>query len=1178
MAEQKYKKGDVCSFLLPFQVNKGSNFTHTSIIKPTGSFYIPAESLEQFYKLYEKAVDADEDLYLTEKHRDIGPVLIDLDFRFQKGLTLERKFGDEHIKKIVRLYADVIFKYFEQETFTAYVMLKPNGPVIDKELVKDGIHIVIPDIVSKSPLQYLIRKEVLEKCSEILEDLGLINAYEDVIDEAVIERNNWQMYGSKKPQCESYQVTHIYNVTSTSLEKLKLLEHNYEYVNILSIRNKYNTCKIKEAMKDFVAEYEKSIAVKKTPNPKSALQATKNFKKNICTDNLETIKKLVDILDIKRATNYDDWIRLGWCLRTIDHTLLNTWDIFSKKVPSKYEIDVCEKLWNYMKEDGLGTGTLHMWAKQDNKEAYDKIIKNDLTSLIYASTSKTHHDIAKVVHFIYKYEFVCTSIKQNYWYQFRNHRWMPCDCAHTLRGRLSTEVARKYCDFAAEMSTKAAAEDDADTREKYVEKSKKLLEISLKLKDGPFKENILKECRDLFYIEKFDEKLDSKCSLMGFENGIYDLEALEFREGRPDDYVSYTTGINYIDYDEEHELSKEITDFLEKVIIKAHLREYVLLLLASFLNGGIKEERFHIWTGSGCFAKGTRVLMYDGYVTNVEKIKIGDVLMGDDSTPRVVQQLFRGYSDMYQVTPNPIYYNQPYTVNGQHILVLKCHDPIRIQGAKVSWIVVDNDLILKEKQFVFLREEEANDFVNELYNNSLVIQSLNLLKMTVRQYMMLPATIQSRLYGFRSDLVEFDDQIVDIDPYLIGICVGDVKFSSNKTIPEEYKYNHSEIRLEVLAGIIDVLADYNAKTNQYEIETTNQDLLYDIIWISTSLGIRCINEKSNKICLSGLRLLDIPVREHKKPVFEIDDDATLFYIPFKISRVEDGHFYGFELNDNKMFLLEDFTVVHNSNGKSKTIDLFEQSFGDYCCKLPITLLTQKRAASNAATSELARTKGKRFACLQEPSEDEKLNVGLMKELTGGDKIQARLIYKEPIEFKPQFKMILTCNTLPNVPSDDGGTWRRIRVVEFTSKFCDNPDPQKPCEFKADYELSEKFPVWKEHFMSLLITYYKKYIQYGIIEPDEVLECTKEYQKNNDTFLEFFEQEFEKHEGSYVTYTEIASAFKLWCKENNIHVSTSKKTDFIKTVSKTLGKNGMLGKTEIWKGWRFKNIEEDNDEL
>ena len=129
------------------------------------------------------------------------------------------------------------------------------------------------------------------------------------------------------------------------------------------------------------------------------------------------------------------------------------------------------------------------------------------------------------------------------------------------------------------------------------------------------------------------------------------------------------------------------------------------------------------------------------------------------------------------------------------------------------------------------------------------------------------------------------------------------------------------------------------------------------------------------------------------------------------------------------------------------MELLEDAIGDYGCKLPISLLTAKRAASNAATPELANTKGRRIASLQEPDSDTKLNVGLMKELTGGDKIQARALYREPFEFKPQFKLVLLCNDLPTVPPDDDGTWRRVKKVDFKARFVD----ENPSEIKADNE-------------------------------------------------------------------------------------------------------------------------------
>ena len=153
--------------------------------------------------------------------------------------------------------------------------------------------------------------------------------------------------------------------------------------------------------------------------------------------------------------------------------------------------------------------------------------------------------------------------------------------------------------------------------------------------------------------------------------------------------------------------------------------------------------------------------------------------------------------------------------------------------------------------------------------------------------------------------------------------------------------------------------------------------------------------------------------------------------------------------------------------------------------MPIALLTQKRARSEAANPDLVDAKGRRFCYFQEPDNGERINIGLMKELTGGDKIKGRTLFKLPIEFKPQFKLALLCNDLPEMPGNDDGTWRRVRVVRFKSKFRENPDPKDPYEFKVDTTLPDKFENWAEPFMYMLLQYYKKYKQNGLFEPPEV---------------------------------------------------------------------------------------------
>ena len=187
------------------------------------------------------------------------------------------------------------------------------------------------------------------------------------------------------------------------------------------------------------------------------------------------------------------------------------------------------------------------------------------------------------------------------------------------------------------------------------------------------------------------------------------------------------------------------------------------------------------------------------------------------------------------------------------------------------------------------------------------------------------------------------------------------------------------------------------------------------------------------------------------------------------------------------------------NGKSKLIDLMCMCLGEYACNLPIALLTQKRKASGAASPEMAITRGKRLCVMQEPDVNETLNVGQMKEITGNDKIQTRGLYKEPFEFTPQFKLLCMCNDLPNIPSNDDGTWRRIEVPDFIANFVDfqkDVDP-KLHRYMKDKSIKNKIPRWVIPFYTILFKEWREYDIHGIDIPEEVKAKTSEYRCNND---------------------------------------------------------------------------------
>ena len=227
------------------------------------------------------------------------------------------------------------------------------------------------------------------------------------------------------------------------------------------------------------------------------------------------------------------------------------------------------------------------------------------------------------------------------------------------------------------------------------------------------------------------------------------------------------------------------------------------------------------------------------------------------------------------------------------------------------------------------------------------------------------------------------------------------------------------------------------------------------------------------------------------------------------------------LFDGKVLQQLVFWTGTGANGKSTTVNLIRDALGSgetgYSDGMSIAMITQRRKGANDASPEMANKKGIRFVIMQEPEKNDVINVGYMKELTGGDKIKARQLYESSIEYQPQFTPVVICNKLPKLSDIEGGTARRLVVVNYYSEFVDKPDATKPNKFKINTNLPNEMKSWKQPFAWWILNiHYKRYREsnYNFIIPEEVKLATDRFKKDSDIFLDFILEKLEKTNNNY----------------------------------------------------------------
>jgi DNA gyrase/topoisomerase IV subunit B len=449
----------------------------------------------------------------------------------------------------------------------------------------------------------------------------------------------------------------------------------------------------------------------------------------------------------------------------------------------------------------------------------------------------------------------------------------------------------------------------------------------------------------------------------------------------------------------------------------------------------IGPERYGAFPLKGkCNSEDTKIPLWNGKIKLAKDIQIGDILIGDDGNPRTVLTLYKGNGKMYEVFQDR---GESYKVNDEHILTLCVPEHKKIywvpsnytwrtiywdkttKNVKAKQILADIKVKCKECEIMistkclkkhYIRKHKNVKYIpyklkNQDMNNIEVIKARekiqdfllkiddnNIIDISIEDYLNVTESFKRKLKGIRGECVNWEHQDVSLDPYVLGLWLGDGSKSgysytcygekdpeiidylnewgknndanftkgsygkyvynissidnfrnkgqaplkkilskynlvNDKHIPREYLINSKEIRLQLLAGIIDT-DGYVTPDGTIEIcqTTKHKKLVDDIVYLSRSLGFYTYvsdkitnynykesgeKAKAYRIKISG-DTKEIPTLLPRKQ----STSTTQYNMrnssgTIKIKEINNENYVGIGIDGNSRFVINDFTVTHN---------------------------------------------------------------------------------------------------------------------------------------------------------------------------------------------------------------------------------------------------------------------------
>lgn len=717
-------------FVLP-QGNKNYNITRVGGWPNSGSFLIPdGNNSTKFFNLYIQLYNSlglkqyktppDNIKYVmnfSQKQKEIGPLMIDVDFDFDKSVidlnedikTLEKhKYNEDDITCIVEYVNSILHHFFviDDDIIYAHLQEKANASIKydnnnNISRIKDGFHLcyIYPFTLQQRQFIYNKLVEYFTKNNR-LDHIGFSNTYDKIFDESTIYRNNWMIYGSYKfvkdnTKKQIYICKYYYDINVIRHHIDMSFEEMVKFFDVRQYLDNEEPIMFKE---EFIDDINKYMTTNECNKHKQQYNKSKygeiviedkiekfdivNFEdlKNADTSLSDRrrlyIKGLLSLLKPYRADDYNNWRNICWAIASVnkfDDRLREMFISFSK-TSDKFDYSECIRLWERACIDGklITIGTLQHYAEQDNPEEYKKLKQYYYNSLI-ETIIRTRSDVDFSQYTYNNYGFRhMYSDRTKSWYFFDGNRWINTDnhmIYHELNNNIRSDFSERKTEdlqryrkqirnIEDELDKKSSKGDDHTetiTLNAEIKRITKIREDRLKSYDAVDKclsnnsklESIIKSAqRGPFLKEDIETKMDSNAFLIGFENGIYDLQTKEFRRGKPEDYVSKSVKYPYIEYEGNEPVFDQINKYLGSLFVDEPVREYVLTYLASRLEGRAINNQFNIWTGKASNGKSvfTALLkkIYGDYYHTLEVTALTGKRVGaEQACPALAQTIGR---------------------------------------------------------------------------------------------------------------------------------------------------------------------------------------------------------------------------------------------------------------------------------------------------------------------------------------------------------------------------------------------------------------------------------------------------------------------------------------------------------------------------------------------------------